>query len=54
VRYKTDGLQAMVNTKIRRAIDPLLIVDFYRRCIIPLTKKGEVRYLLNRKNDHGI
>ncbi|HEX7509932.1 MAG TPA: hypothetical protein VF335_01420 [Chitinivibrionales bacterium] len=54
VRYKTDGLQSMVNTKIRRAIDPLLIVDFYRRCIIPLTKKGEVRYLLNRKNDHGI
>ena len=39
----------MANSAIRRVIDPDHIVDFYRSCIIPLTKKGEVLYLLNRK-----
>jgi len=54
VRQKTVALQATVNTAVRRVIDPKCIVEFYRQCIIPLTKKGEVCYLLNRKTHHGI
>jgi len=54
VRAKAVAVQATVNTSIRRAIDPDVIVHFFRDCIIPLTKKGEVRYMLNRIKDHGV
>jgi chorismate mutase len=54
VREKTVAVQATVNSAVRRSIDPDIVVEFYRDCIIPLTKKGEVLYLLNRKAGNGI
>ena len=49
IREKTESTQALVNPEIRRAITPELVVDFYQHHIIPLTKKGQVLYMLNRK-----
>jgi chorismate mutase len=54
VREKTVAVQATVNCTVRQAIDSDIVVEFYRECIIPLTKKGEVLYLLNRKTRDGI
>jgi chorismate mutase len=48
VRSKVAYAQGQVNTDIRMVINPELVLSFYRDFIIPLTKKGEVRYLLNR------
>jgi chorismate mutase len=53
VSEKVAYAQGRVNREIRRVIGPELVLRFYRDCIIPLTKKGETLYLLNRKN-HGI
>jgi chorismate mutase len=49
VREKTYSIQLNVNKLVRRAIDPEIIVAFYRETIIPLTKKGELLYLMNRR-----
>jgi chorismate mutase len=49
VREKTESTQALVNLDIRQVIKPEVVVDFYRHYIIPLTKKGQVLYLMNRK-----
>jgi len=49
VRQKVGQLQAGVNGEIRTVIDPAVVLAFYRECIIPLTKKGEVLYLMHRK-----
>jgi chorismate mutase len=49
IREKTESTQATVNRAIRRVIEPDIIANFYRECLIPLTKKGQVQYLLNRK-----
>jgi chorismate mutase len=49
VREKTESTQALVNKDIRRVIKPEVVVQFYQECIIPLTKRGQVQYLLNRK-----
>jgi chorismate mutase len=54
VREKTVATQLKINTAIRKEVSPDVIVDFYRDCIIPLTKKGEVLYMLNRKKNNGI
>jgi chorismate mutase len=48
IQDKVALVQYQVNREIRHAIDPVALVAFYRDCIIPLTKEGEVRYLLNR------
>jgi chorismate mutase len=48
VREKTQSTQALVNLDIRRVIKPEVVVEFYRNTIIPLTKKGQVLYLMNR------
>jgi chorismate mutase len=50
IREKTESTQATVNRTIRRVIEPDVLVNFYRECLIPLTKKGQVLYLLNREN----
>jgi hypothetical protein len=42
-------LQSTVNPGVRQVIDPEVIADFYRQTIVPLTKKGEALYLLNRR-----
>jgi chorismate mutase len=48
IRDKVDFAQARVNRTSRHVIDPDVILRFYRDAIIPLTKEGEVLYLLNR------
>lgn len=48
VKDKVIHIQSQINEKVRRRIDPDLVLDFYRTYIIPLTKKGEILYLLNR------
>ena len=48
VADKVAYIQARVNTKVRNVIGPEAILQYYRDYIIPLTKKGEVTYLLNR------
>ena len=56
VREKTQSTQAMVNREIRRVIKPEVVEQFYLECIIPLTKSGQIQYLLNRKEPiiHGV
>ncbi|MGD9200018.1 MAG: chorismate mutase [Chitinispirillia bacterium] len=49
VHEKICSIQSNVNRTVRRVIDPDIIVNFYREIIIPLTKKGEILYLVNRK-----
>lgn len=49
VKEKVIHIQSRINEKVRRRIDPDLVLDFYRTYIIPLTKKGEILYLLKRK-----
>ena len=48
VKNKVAHVQSGVNLKVRRVIDPEVILSFYHEYIIPLTKEGEVLYLLNR------
>ena len=52
VREKTVSIQTAVNPIVRKVIDPDIVVDFYRNSIIPITKEGEVLYLLNRREDY--
>lgn len=56
VLVKVEMLQITVGSAkggdaIRRLLRPEPVRDFYRDVVIPLTKEGEVRYLLNRKLD---
>ena len=51
IRQKVAAAQARVNRGTRHVIDAREILRFYRDCIIPLTKEGEVLYLLNHKAD---
>lgn len=51
VREKVAHIQARVNTGVRSLIDADAVLEFYRDTVIPLTTKGEVRYLLNRTPD---
>ena len=48
VRDKVAHAQNQVNQLIRHTINPEAIFTFYRETIIPLTKKGELTYLLLR------
>jgi chorismate mutase len=50
VSQKTTETQKGVNREIRKVIDAQIIVDFYRETVIPLTKQGEIVYLLHRKD----
>ena len=49
VMEKVNLYQSGANPKTRKLVDPDVIAAFYREHIIPLTKKGEVQYLLSRK-----
>jgi chorismate mutase len=51
VKEKVRHIQAEVNREIRITIDPEVVFKFYHDHVIPLTKKGEVLYLLNRRTD---
>jgi chorismate mutase len=48
VSQKVEQLQAKADSRIRHIIDADAVIGFYRDHVIPLTKKGEVLYLLNR------
>jgi len=47
VRAKVIGIQENADD-LRYKIDPEVIVQFYEETIIPLTRQGEVMYLLSR------
>jgi chorismate mutase len=49
VREKTEGMQSRVNARVRHVVDPAVVVEFYLQTVIPLTKEGEVQYLLQRR-----
>lgn len=51
IREKTIAAQVSINELVRYRIDPEIVVKFYRDTIIPLTKKGEIAYLLNRRRN---
>ena len=46
---KTDALQAPAKTNTRHTIDPEVIRRYYADHVIPLTKEGEIRYLMGRR-----
>ncbi len=51
VAQKVEHLQSQINTAVRRRIPSDAVNRFYRNHVIPLTKQGEVDYLLNRRRD---
>jgi chorismate mutase len=51
IRAKVGSAQARANRTSRHVIDPDVVLGFYRDSVIPLTKEGEVKYLLNRTPD---
>ncbi len=51
VKNKVAHVQSGVNQKVRRVIDPDVILSFYNEHIIPLTKEGEILYLLERDSE---
>jgi chorismate mutase len=48
VEQKVEYMQREANRGVRVLIDPDKVLTFYRDHVIPLTKEGEVLYLLNR------
>lgn len=46
---KVETIQSQANPDVRHLIDPEIVVDYYRDTVIPLTKDGEIAYLLQRK-----
>jgi chorismate mutase len=48
---KICSIQRDVNQMVRQIIEPEIIVTFYKDIIIPLTKRGELLYLMNRQFD---
>lgn len=52
VQKKVEQAQAGINTDVRRIVDPECILSIYREYIIPITKKGEILYLLHREREH--
>jgi len=49
IREKTRTIQSNVNRKVRHCIDPDVMANFFNDVIVPLTKKGELLYLMNRQ-----
>ena len=45
---KVDYIQASLNPIVRRRVDPQIVLKLYRDTVIPMTKKGEIDYLLVR------
>ena len=48
VHDKVAYLQGRINTQVRHLIDPAIVLQYYRDTIIPLTKEGEIMYLVRR------
>jgi hypothetical protein len=50
VREKAETLQGY-KTPSRVYLEPDAVSDFFRDVIMPLTREGEVLYLMNRSRD---
>ena len=48
VSEKVNYVQASVNPAVRKLVDPEVVLRLYRDAIIPLTKEGQIDYLLAR------
>jgi len=48
VADKVDYIQATLNLTVRRRVDPRVVLSLYRDTVIPVTKLGEMDYLLVR------
>jgi len=48
VKNKVESAQSKTSQLVRNVIDPQIFMDYYRDFLIPLTKQGEILYLLNR------
>lgn len=51
ISHKVDYLQREANLQLRKYLSASKMVDFYSDIIIPLTKKGEILYLLSRESN---
>ncbi|MEW5814351.1 MAG: chorismate mutase [Spirochaetota bacterium] len=53
---KVNKLQKDVNSQVRNTINPEVVRDFFIKTVIPLTKRGEAIYLINRRkaNQSGV
>lgn len=49
IEEKVSHIQEVSNPDIRHLVDGKVIAEYYRDTIIPLTKEGEILYLLNRR-----
>ena len=52
VREKVSYAQQRVNKRVRYCVEAETVMQFYRDYIIPLTKRGEVLYLMNRRREN--
>ncbi|MCX7788442.1 MAG: chorismate mutase [Spirochaetes bacterium] len=50
VREKARTIQATIRTPIRTQLNAEVVAEFYRNTIIPLTKEGELLYLMHRQD----
>ncbi len=48
IKNKCHSIQASSNLEVRKELSPDIVANFYFDTIIPLTKVGEITYLLNR------
>lgn len=48
VTDKVNYIQASLNSVVRRRVAPQIVLRLYRDIVIPITKKGEIDYLLVR------
>jgi chorismate mutase len=53
VGEKTERAQAHVNQRVRSIVAPDTVMSLYRDFIIPITKQGEILYLLQRTGSHN-
>lgn len=51
VREKVAHIQGNVNSRVRSVVDADVVLAFYRDTVIPLTRRGEVRYLCARTDE---
>ena len=49
VRVKVMDFQKDTNPDVRRHVQADVIAEFYRDVVIPLTKEGEIQYLMQKK-----
>jgi chorismate mutase len=50
VRDKVKSAQAKINKSVRNALNPSVIITYYADFLIPVTKQGQILYLMNRAN----